>query len=130
MRSRYSAYVKGAVDYIMNTHHPDKRDTASREATEKWMKESEWMGLDILEVHKGAEADTSGTVEFEVRYRGPKRAIITHHEKSTFQKKEGLWYFKEAQMINNPQTRETPKIGRNDLCPCGSGKKYKKCHGA
>ena len=26
--------------------------------------------------------------------------------------------------------REEPKIGRNDLCPCGSGKKYKKCHGA
>ena len=25
--------------------------------------------------------------------------------------------------------RETPKVGRNDLCPCGSGKKYKKCHG-
>jgi uncharacterized protein YecA (UPF0149 family) len=23
--------------------------------------------------------------------------------------------------------RETPKIGRNDPCPCGSGKKYKKC---
>ena len=26
--------------------------------------------------------------------------------------------------------RDTPKIGRNDPCPCGSGKKYKKCHGA
>lgn len=28
-----------------------------------------------------------------------------------------------------PYRRETPKIGRNDPCPCGSGKKYKKCHG-
>ena len=27
-------------------------------------------------------------------------------------------------------TREAPKVGRNDPCPCGSGKKYKKCHGA
>jgi preprotein translocase subunit SecA len=26
--------------------------------------------------------------------------------------------------------REGPKVGRNDPCPCGSGKKYKKCHGA
>lgn len=26
--------------------------------------------------------------------------------------------------------RELPKVGRNDPCPCGSGKKYKKCHGA
>jgi uncharacterized protein YecA (UPF0149 family) len=31
-----------------------------------------------------------------------------------------------------PARRESsqPKIGRNDLCPCGSGKKFKKCHGA
>jgi preprotein translocase subunit SecA len=26
--------------------------------------------------------------------------------------------------------RDTPKVGRNDPCPCGSGKKYKNCHGA
>jgi len=29
-----------------------------------------------------------------------------------------------------PVRRQQPKIGRNDPCPCGSGKKYKKCHGA
>jgi uncharacterized protein YecA (UPF0149 family) len=27
-------------------------------------------------------------------------------------------------------TRDHPKVGRNELCPCGSGKKYKKCCGA
>lgn len=31
---------------------------------------------------------------------------------------------------NTPQQRSVPKVGRNDPCPCGSGKKYKKCHGA
>jgi preprotein translocase subunit SecA len=32
---------------------------------------------------------------------------------------------------NTPQTvvRDAAKVGRNDPCPCGSGKKYKKCHG-
>jgi uncharacterized protein YecA (UPF0149 family) len=29
-----------------------------------------------------------------------------------------------------PYRREEPKLGRNDPCSCGSGKKYKKCHGA
>jgi len=29
-----------------------------------------------------------------------------------------------------PITRAQPKVGRNDPCPCGSGKKYKQCHGA
>jgi uncharacterized protein YecA (UPF0149 family) len=28
-----------------------------------------------------------------------------------------------------PYRRSEPKVGRNDPCPCGSGKKYKKCHG-
>ena len=32
--------------------------------------------------------------------------------------------------IPKPQDPATPEIGRNDPCPCGSGKKYKKCHGA
>ena len=38
----------------------------------------------------------------------------------------------EAQAASKPQTvvREAPKVGRNDPCPCGSGKKYKQCHGA
>jgi uncharacterized protein YecA (UPF0149 family) len=33
-------------------------------------------------------------------------------------------------MNRQPVYRTEPKIGRNDPCPCGSGKKYKKCHGA
>ena len=29
-----------------------------------------------------------------------------------------------------PMQRDQPKVGRNELCPCGSGRKFKKCHGA
>jgi uncharacterized protein YecA (UPF0149 family) len=32
--------------------------------------------------------------------------------------------------VADPIRRSQPKIGRNDPCPCGSGKKFKKCHGA
>jgi preprotein translocase subunit SecA len=32
--------------------------------------------------------------------------------------------------IELPVRREAPKVGRNDPCPCGSGKKFKVCHGA
>ena len=33
---------------------------------------------------------------------------------------------------STPETvkRDAPKVGRNDPCPCGSGRKYKNCHGA
>jgi preprotein translocase subunit SecA len=36
---------------------------------------------------------------------------------------------KDDEAPAKPVQREAPKVGRNDLCPCGSGKKYKKCHG-
>ncbi len=36
----------------------------------------------------------------------------------------------EGHAPEEPFVRETPKVGRNDPCPCGSGKKFKKCHGA
>lgn len=35
----------------------------------------------------------------------------------------------EAPLIKTPFVREQKKIGRNEPCPCGSGKKYKQCHG-
>ncbi len=129
MRSRYTAYTRGEVDYIINTHSPDGREELSREATEKWAKESEWLGLEIVGVSGGGESDKKGTVEFKARYRDADRAIINHHELSSFVKTDGRWYFDDAKMVNRPETRESPKVGRNDPCPCGSGKKYKHCCG-
>ena len=35
----------------------------------------------------------------------------------------------EKPMIPQTYTRDQPKVGRNEPCPCGSGKKYKQCHG-
>ncbi|MEO6928495.1 MAG: UPF0149 family protein [Casimicrobiaceae bacterium] len=39
-----------------------------------------------------------------------------------------FWFDRRTQRV--PQTRESPKVGRNDPCPCGSGRKFKQCHGA
>lgn len=36
----------------------------------------------------------------------------------------------QAVRAAEPIVRDQPKVGRNDLCPCGSGRKYKRCHGA
>jgi len=36
---------------------------------------------------------------------------------------------KEEESVKSPKKRKEPKVGRNDLCPCGSGKKYKQCCG-
>jgi preprotein translocase subunit SecA len=37
---------------------------------------------------------------------------------------------REAQPQQQQVRRSYPKVGRNDPCPCGSGKKYKYCHGS
>ena len=49
---------------------------------------------------------------------------VSHKERSLFKKDEGIWYFYNAASLD-PVKRENPKVGRNDPCPCGSGKKFK-----
>ena len=39
------------------------------------------------------------------------------------------WGARRPPPAATPVTRAEPKVGRNELCPCGSGKKYKRCHG-
>lgn len=46
-------------------------------------------------------------------------------------KKDHIKRYREVAGIEDyqtPYTRDLPKIGRNEYCPCGSGLKYKKCH--
>ena len=125
MRSRYSAFVKKEIDYIVETHHPDTRSSVDKEEISKWSKNSEWKGLEILGTREGGESDNEGLVDFVASYEVDGDAV-QHKERSLFKKHEGKWYFFNAAALD-PVKRDGPKIGRNDLCPCGSGKKYKKC---
>ena len=59
-----------------------------------------------------------------------KGEAVEHHEHAYFKKLDGEWKFIDGEIESGvPYVREEPKIGRNDPCPCGSGKKYKKCCG-
>lgn len=129
MRSRYSAFVEGNVDYIMDTHDPETADQIDRESTAEWAKQSDWKKLEILETEKGGPDDLFGRVDFCATYelRGNE---VEHRESATFRKHKDVWYFMDgAQIAGPPVVRDGPKIGRNDPCSCGSGKKFKKCCG-
>jgi len=52
-----------------------------------------------------------------------------HLEKAHFVKKDDQWLYESGSLIPTTIVREGTKTGRNDPCPCGSGKKYKKCCG-
>lgn len=129
MRSRYSAFVKGATDYILETHHPDTKSEVNAEEIKNWSTHSKWNGLEVIEKNQGEEKDESGQVEFVCRYEVDGQGL-EHHEVSEFKKKDGKWYFYDGKIIRGQFRRQGPKIGRNDPCPCNSGKKYKKCCGA
>lgn len=132
MRSRYTAYTLGNIKYIKNTLDPEAQDSFDEEGSRHWAQNSEWKGLKIISTQSGTKDDTTGVVEFIASY-GQNGKVINHHEISSFKKgHNGQWYFIDGEHVHNkPQTikRDAPKIGRNDPCSCGSGKKFKKCCG-
>ena len=125
MRSRYSAFVKNEIDYIIETHHPETRSSIDKEEITNWAKDSQWKGLKILATQNGQACDEEGLVDFVASYQVGGEDVH-HEERSLFKKQEGRWYFYNAASLD-PVKREGPKVGRNDPCPCGSGKKFKKC---
>ncbi len=131
MRARYCAYVVKNIDYIDQTQIETKTETFNKEEALKWAESSEWLGLEIKKSHKGGPSDATGTVEFIAHYKDKNSGTeLSHHETSLFQKQDGQWKFKEGQIHGaQPVRRLVPKLGRNDLCSCGSGKKFKKCCG-
>ena len=129
MRARYTAYVQGDVDFIVATHDPDRTEEVDRSSTETWSKQSTWLGLQVLNTEDGTENDETGTVEFVARYK-LKGVTVDHRERAEFKKIKGKWFFMDGKEVLPPPARKlTPDVGRNDPCPCGSGKKYKKCCG-
>jgi SEC-C motif-containing protein len=120
MRSRYTAYARREVDYLLDTHAP--RDEGRRAAILAWAERAEFVGLEVVGTEAGLAEDQTGVVEFIARTREAGTEQL-HRERSRFLKQDGRWFFIDG------AAPARPRVGRNDPCPCGSGKKYKKCCG-
>ncbi|HYH19032.1 MAG TPA: YchJ family protein [Azospirillum sp.] len=127
MRSRYSAFVVGNIDYLHDTLLPETRDDFDRKSVTEWSQTAEWLGLQVKSTEAGGEGDEEGYVEFVARFKLNGQEAV-HHETGHFSKRDGRWWYVDGAL--GPRPRHAAKVGRNDPCPCGSGKKYKKCHGA
>ncbi|WP_177164281.1 YchJ family metal-binding protein [uncultured Fusobacterium sp.] len=127
MRARYHAYETCDMEFIKESHDPDNTEGIDWAECEKWARESQWLGLEIISTIKGGEDDKDGIVEFKATYIENGKTIV-HHERSYFVKKNGVWFYQKWLPITSTRINEN-KVGRNDPCPCGSGKKYKKCCG-
>lgn len=128
MRSRYTAFTLKNLDYIEKTHASEIRKQYNRSAALSAINDANWLGLEVRNVVDGGEDDQIGTVEFLSNFLRDEQNFI-HHELASFRKEDGNWVYVDGKMNprSNPVTSE--KIGRNEPCPCGSGKKYKKCCG-
>ena len=121
MRSRYTAFTCGNVDYLMATLHPDRRQPGDRQELTKSINNTQWLGLTIIDTQQGKKNDTKGIVEFEAIYHTTEPGQL--HERSRFVKQDGRWFYVDGELL--PGTSPKPK----EPCWCQSGKKYRQCHG-
>ncbi|MEN8303722.1 MAG: YchJ family metal-binding protein [Campylobacterota bacterium] len=106
MQSRYDAFVRMDGEYLQETTTLD----VSADMTP--YENIEWLKLDILDAH-------DDIVEFKAYFRED-GVVKLLHEKSKFVEVGGVWKYAEGELFGT-------QIQRNEACPCGSGKKYKKC---
>ena len=129
MRARYSSYVTGDVQFLKTSSTKAVQAEFDEQASKAWSAAAEWHGLEIIRCEEGQKGDKKGVVEFRALYTA-NGEFCNHHEISQFVKEDGGWKFDDGELVGEtPVQREEPKIGRNDPCRCGSGKKYKKCCG-
>ena len=127
MRARYSAFAVGAMDFVVASNHSRTRHEIDIPYITEWSQTSTWRGLQIIETK--VVGDDEAYVSFEAQFTQAGKDQ-NHREKSLFEREDGKWRFVTGDELKNPTVRyETPRTGRNDPCPCGSGKKYKKCCG-
>lgn len=96
MRSRYSAHVLLAIDYLWDTWSPEQRLRSSKLDIQQWAQSCDWLGLQILSTSKGLAADQDGTVEFIALFRQAGQ-LQQHYEHSLFRKNLGKWLYVDHQ---------------------------------
>jgi len=138
MRSRYSAFTVNAFDYLVATHHESARSTNERAELEIQSKQLTWWALQILDAVQTTDKQTTdkqtttaqrapseecGEVEFRAWFAIGKQ-LHNLHERSRFVREQDRWFYVDAVFCRD----ERVDLGRNDLCFCSSGRKYKHCH--
>lgn len=122
MRSRYTAYTQANIDYIVATMRGPAAENYDAQDAKQWAEQCEWQGLDVIASDTDGSDPNCAFVEFNAHYCVQQKRQ-TLHERSEFHRVDNRWFY----VTGASESLRAPKVGRNDPCPCGSGKKYKKC---
>lgn len=156
MRSRYSAYCIAQVDYIYHSYHPDKQAENPPAEIAAFAKSAHFIALTIMpapvlkqttakNVQLLQNSEQVAATAFSSMAQGLETSaglvdgsldyvhFIAHfiqqdklqqlEEISRFVWQQQQWWYLDGRLLPRPVC----KINRNDICPCGSGKKYKLC---
>ena len=93
MRSRYSAYVLQNANYLMATTHVSQRKYYSVSEILEWSKSNTWLKLEVITAHENR-------VEFKAYFLDDKLQAQIHHEHSTFQLENEIWYYVDGEFFN------------------------------
>ncbi|WP_262708593.1 YchJ family protein [Sphingobacterium psychroaquaticum] len=93
MRARYCAFTKGLIDFLYNSFHPTTRRFQQKAAIAQWASANKWMQLEVLRA-------TETTVEFKAHYLNANGEVEIHHEKSTFKRTQGIWYYVDGRLLS------------------------------
>lgn len=122
MRSRYTAYTQKTIDYIYDTYAAAVRAKQHKSDIKAWADNVTFVDLKILGC-EGEDDPKEQFVEFCAYYLEGGQ-LHKLHEKSRFVHEQGQWRYIDGTLFPH----KPHSLGRNDPCPCNSGKKFKKCH--
>jgi len=135
MRSRYSAYALGGHgEYLLATWFPATARGLTAEALSGG--DLSWCGLEVIDSSCSGD---DGTVAFRASYRDQRGRAGVLREQAVFRLVGQRWLYVGGEVgTETPasknggqsQRRAAASPGRNSLCPCGSGRKFKRCCGA
>lgn len=118
MRARYSAFALGRADFIDVTG-----PTGDRAGLDSALARTQWLRLKVGAVEGGGPSDAEGHVTFTATsVQDGRFQLLT--ERSRFLRHEDGWRY-----MDGDARYEKLAVGRNEPCPCGSGRKSKACHG-
>lgn len=130
MRARFSAHMTKNVEFVVATYHPSCHAAQEKDSIAESV-HSHWTRLEVLSTEEGS-TDNEGFVSFKA-YLEDEGLEYCLSERSRFLFENEQWFYVDGELDDStaprPITIESTKVGRNDPCPCGSGKKYKKCCG-
>jgi SEC-C motif-containing protein len=122
MRSRFCAYASDDFAYLAKSWHKSTRPRDLGPDDDGLV----WTQLEVLNTTGGQQGDSSGTVEFIAHYLINDKHKGQMREVSDFVFEDGQWFYVDGKQLKGEPVK-SDKVGRNEPCPCGSGKKYKKC---